>query len=400
MLHLAKKAFYPSPPPFPLLHVDTTWKFREMFAFRDATAQRARASSCSCTSTRRRWRRASTRSRTARRVHTDVRKTAGAEAGARQVRLRRRLRRRAPRRGEVARQGAHLLVPLGAAPLGPEEAAPRAVAPLQRAQAARARASASSRCRTGPSSTSGSTSTCENIPIVPLYFAARAPGRRARRHADHGRRRPHAAASRARRRCCRRVRFRTLGCYPLTGAVESDADTLPAIIQEMLLDDAPPSGRAASIDHDQSRLDGEEEAGGLLLMAHVSDLIAARHRRLPRSRTSTRACCASSPAAASTTASRTLIGRLLYDSKLLFEDQLAALEADSQAGRHAGRRPRLRAAGRRPRRRARAGHHDRRRLPLLLHRQAQVHRRRHARATSSTRATWSPAPRPPTSPSS
>ena len=63
---------------------------------------------------------------------------------------------------------------------------------------------------------------------------------------------------------------------------------------------------------------------------------------------------------------------------MIFEDQLAALEADSQEGRHAGRRARLRAAGRRPRRRARAGHHHRRRLPLLLHRQAQVHRRRHA----------------------
>ena len=60
---------------------------------------------------------------------------AGAEAGAGQVRLRRGLRRRPPRRGEVAGQGAHLLVPLGAAPLGPEEPAPGAVAPLQHAQA-------------------------------------------------------------------------------------------------------------------------------------------------------------------------------------------------------------------------------------------------------------------------
>ena len=43
MLHLAIKAFYPSPLPFPLLHVDTTWKFREMIAFRDETAQRLNA---------------------------------------------------------------------------------------------------------------------------------------------------------------------------------------------------------------------------------------------------------------------------------------------------------------------------------------------------------------------
>ena len=64
----------------------------------------------------------------------------------------------------------------------------------------------------------------EEIPIVPLYFAARAPGRRARRHADHGRRRPHAARAGRDSRELRKVRFRTLGCYPLTGAVESDAD--------------------------------------------------------------------------------------------------------------------------------------------------------------------------------
>ena len=70
----------------------------------------------------------------------------------------------------------------------------------------------------------------------------------------------------------------------------------------------------------------------------------------------------------------TLIGRLLYDSKLVFEDHLAALEADSRKRRHPGRRARLRPAGRRPGRRARAGHHHRRGLPVLLHR---------ARASSS-----------------
>ena len=75
----------------------------------------------------------------------------------------------------------------------------------------------------------------------------------------------------------------------------------------------------------------------------------------------------------------TLIGRLLYDSKLIFEDQLAALEADSKKVGTQGGEHRLRAPGRRPRRRARAGHHHRRRLPVLRHRQAQVHRRRHAR---------------------
>ena len=80
------------------------------------------------------------------------------------------------------------------------------------------------------------------------------------------------------------VRFRTLGCYPLTGAIESTADTLPAIIQEMLL--ARTSERAGPRHRPRlGRLDGEEEAGGVLLMAHVSDLIAARHRRATCRRT-------------------------------------------------------------------------------------------------------------------
>ena len=73
----------------------------------------------------------------------------------------------------------------------------------------------------------------------------------------------------------------------------------------------------------------------------------------------------------------TLIGRLLYDSKAIFEDQLEAVERTSRA---AGRRVHQPgAAHRRPAGRARAGHHDRRRLPLLRHAPAQVHHRRHPR---------------------
>ena len=63
----------------------------------------------------------------------------------------------------------------------------------------------------------------ENIPIVPLYFAAERPVVRAQRPADHGRRRAHAAGARRECRRCGCVRFRTLGCYPLTGAIESNA---------------------------------------------------------------------------------------------------------------------------------------------------------------------------------
>ena len=66
MLHLARKAFHPAPPPFPLLHVDTTWKFKEMIRFRDETAK-ASASTFASTPTRTGWPAASTRSTTARR---------------------------------------------------------------------------------------------------------------------------------------------------------------------------------------------------------------------------------------------------------------------------------------------------------------------------------------------
>ena len=67
MLHLALKAFYPAKPPFPLLHVDTTWKFREMYAFRDADGARARPRAARARERGRARARASARSRTARR---------------------------------------------------------------------------------------------------------------------------------------------------------------------------------------------------------------------------------------------------------------------------------------------------------------------------------------------
>jgi sulfate adenylyltransferase subunit 2 len=68
MLHVARKAFHPGPLPFPLLHIDTTWKFREMIAFRDRTAEELGLDLIGCTPTRRASRRGSTPSITARRT--------------------------------------------------------------------------------------------------------------------------------------------------------------------------------------------------------------------------------------------------------------------------------------------------------------------------------------------
>ncbi len=249
MLHLALKAFYPAKLPFPLLHVDTTWKFREMFAFRERMAKEHGFDLLVYTNPEGLAQGINPFTHGSA-IHTDVMKTAGAQAGARPVRLRRGLRRRAPRRGEEPRQGAHLLVPLGAAPLGPEEPAPRALAHLQRAQA---------QGRVDPRVPAVELDRARHLavhlparhPDRAALLRRRAPGGRARRHADHGGRRAHAAATRARSRMLRKVRFRTLGCYPLTGAIESEADTLPEIIQEMLLTTSSErQGRV--IDHDQS----------------------------------------------------------------------------------------------------------------------------------------------------
>jgi 3'-phosphoadenosine 5'-phosphosulfate sulfotransferase (PAPS reductase)/FAD synthetase len=174
------------------------------------------------------------------------------------------------------------------------------------------------------------------------------------------------------------VRFRTLGCYPLTGAIESSADDASG---DRPRDADRPHVRAlrAASSTTTSRFDGEEEARRVLLMAHArasstpaafTDYLAAQERKgLLRFIT-----CGSVDDGKST-----LIGRLLYDSKLIFEDQLADARARQPQARHARRGLRLRASRRRARGRARAGHHHRRRLSLLHHGQAQVHRRRHAR---------------------
>ena len=126
---------------------------------------------------------------------------AGAEAGARPVRLRRRVRRRAPRRREIARQGARLLVPLGAASLGSEAPAPRALAPVQHPQEqgrepARVPAVELDRARHLAVHLHG------EHPDRAAVLREAASGGRARRRADHGGRRAHAAARRREAQQC------------------------------------------------------------------------------------------------------------------------------------------------------------------------------------------------------
>ena len=127
----------------------------------------------------------------------------------------------------------------------------------------------------------------------------------------------------------RLVRFRTLGCYPLTGAIESNATSLEAIVAEMIA--ARTSERGGRlIDKESLRLDGEEEARGLFLMNReafsLEAVSAAASADTLRFLT-----CGSVDDGKST-----LIGRLLYDSHLLMEDQLDDLKANSEKHGTAG----------------------------------------------------------------
>ena len=248
MLHLAMKAFYPSKPPFPLLHVDTTWKFREMIAFRDETAKRlgldlivhinpdAQAQGINP------FDHGSA-------VHTDLWKTQGlkqaldkygfdaAFGGARRDEE----KSRAKERVFSIRSAQHRWDPKKQRP------------ELWRLYNARHQKGES--LRVFPISNWTELDIwqyihLENIPIVPLYYSKKRPvvERDGTLIMVDDDRMPLSPGETPQMKS---VRFRTLGCYPLTGAIESDAKSLTDIIQEMLLTTTSErQGRV--IDHDQS----------------------------------------------------------------------------------------------------------------------------------------------------
>ena len=214
MLHLAKKAFYPAPPPFPLLHVDTTWKFRDMYALRERMARETGHGAAGVPEPRGQGpRHQPVRPRLAD-PHRHV-EDAGPEAGAGPARLRRRLRWRAPRRGEVA---------------APRSASSRFRSAQHRWDPKNQRPELwhlyNGRKHKGESIRVFPISNwteldiwqyihLENIPIVPLYFAAERPvvdrdGTLIMVDDDRMPLRPGEVPM------MKKVRFRTLGCYPLT----------------------------------------------------------------------------------------------------------------------------------------------------------------------------------------
>jgi sulfate adenylyltransferase subunit 2 len=246
MLHLARKAFHPAKPPFPLLHVDTTWKFRAMYEFRDRMAREIGMELIVHINPEGLAQGINPFTHGSQ-VHTDVMKTQGlkqaldkygfdvAFGGARRDEE----KSRAKERIFSFRSAQHRWDPKNQRP--------------ELWSLYNTRKQKGESIRVFPISNWTELDVwqyihLENIPLVPLYFSAKRPvvNRGGALIMVDDNRMPLNPGEQPEMRS---VRFRTLGCYPLTGAVESEATTLPEIIQEMLLTKSSErQGRV--IDHD------------------------------------------------------------------------------------------------------------------------------------------------------
>ena len=231
MLHLARKAFYPSPPPFPLLHVDTTWKFQEMYKLRDRMAQESGMELLVYQNPEAAERGINPFDHGP--LHTDMWKTEGlkqaldlygfdaAFGGARRDEE----KSRAKERIFSFRTASHGWDPKNQRP--------------ELWNLYNARKNKGESIRVLPISNWTELDIWQyihlnDVPIVPLYFADKRPT--VERDGmllmvDDGR----FPLQPGEEPVMRSIRFRTLGCYPLTGAVESEAKTLREVIQETLL---------------------------------------------------------------------------------------------------------------------------------------------------------------------
>jgi sulfate adenylyltransferase subunit 2 len=246
MLHLARKAFFPAPPPFPLLHVDTTWKFRDMYALRDRMAKELGMDLLVYQNPEAAQRGINPFDHGSQ-IHTDMWKTQGlkqaldqygfdaAFGGARRDEE----KSRAKERIFSFRTAQHRWDPKNQRP------------ELWRLYNGRKHKGES--IRVFPISNWTELDIwqyihLENITIVPLYFAKERPvverdGTLIMVDDERMRLKP------GEQPMTKKVRFRTLGCYPLSGAIESNAETLVDIIQEMLLTRTS-ERQGRMIDHD------------------------------------------------------------------------------------------------------------------------------------------------------
>ncbi len=258
MLHLARKAFYPSPPPFPLLHVDTTWKFKAMYELRNRMATESGMQLLVHHNPEAEARGINPFDHGP--LHTDMWKTEGlkqaldkfgfdaAFGGARRDEE----KSRAKERIFSFRTASHRWDPKNQRP---------ELWNLYNAKKAKGES-----IRVFPISNWTELDIwqyiqLENIPIVPLYFAAPRPtvkreGMLLMVDDERFRLNP------GEEPVMRSIRFRTLGCYPLTGAVESEASTLSEVIQEMLLTTTSErQGRAIDKDAGDASMEKKKQEG-------------------------------------------------------------------------------------------------------------------------------------------
>lgn len=231
MLHLAMKAFYPAPLPFPLLHIDTGWKFREMIAFRDHTVKKMRLALLTFTHPEGKAENINPFDHGSAH-YTDIMKTAAlkmaltqhgfdaALGGARRDEE----KSRAKERVFSFRDAHHRWDPKNQRP--------------ELWHLYNSHKNLGESVRVFPLSNWSELDVWqyilrENIDIVPLYFAQARPvvQRSGTWIMVDDDRLPLAAGEKP---VMKKIRFRTLGCYPLTGAIESEADSLPKIIAEMM----------------------------------------------------------------------------------------------------------------------------------------------------------------------
>jgi sulfate adenylyltransferase subunit 2 len=257
MLHLARKAFYPSPPPFPLLHVDTTWKFQEMYKLRDRMAKESGMELLVYSNPECIERGINPFDHGS--LHTDMWKTEGLKQALDLYKFD--VAFGGARRDEEKSRAKERIFSFRTATHGwdPKNQRPE-LWNLYNAKKSKAES-----IRVFPISNWTELDIWQyihlnDIAIVPLYLSAKRPtverdGMLLMVDDDRFRLNPGEVPVE------RPIRFRTLGCYPLTGAVESEATTLPQVIQEMLLTTTSErQGRA--IDHDQAASMEKKKAEG------------------------------------------------------------------------------------------------------------------------------------------
>ena len=248
MLHLTMKAFYPAPPPFRMMHIDTTWKFKEMIAFRDKMVKELGLDLIVHTNQEGVEQGIGPFTHGSKK-HTDVMKTDGLKQGLNKYQFdaafggarRDEEKSREKERVYSFRDKNHRWDPKNQRP--------------ELWNIYNGKIDKGESIRVFPLSNWTELDIwqyihLEQIPIVPLYFAKERPvvERDGMLIMVDDDRMPIGEHEKVE---MKKVRFRTLGCYPLTGAVESDATTLPEIIQEMLLTTTS-ERQGRLIDHDQS----------------------------------------------------------------------------------------------------------------------------------------------------